>query len=300
MALVILALARPQHGNEEFRIHTEGITMQMALDRSGSMRGIDFVVEGERVTRLDMVKQVFKEFVAGADELPGRPNDLIGLIGFGGFAESRCPLTLDHGVLLEVLKTVNIPEPDYDRQGNIMNLGFLREESATAIGDSVALGVERLKASTAKSRIIILLTDGSNNAGVVTPEQAADAAKTFGIKIYTIGVGTVGNIPIYGEDEFGKKQIIWITPRRPEYQSFQLDEETLEMLAEKTGGKYFNAQTTEALRDVYAEIDRLEKTKTEGRLYMEYKELFQFALYPGLVLILLELLLTATRFRSLP
>lgn len=288
MAMVILALARPQYGIEEFRVRTEGVAIEMAIDRSGSMRAMDFEIDGERVNRLAVVKDVFKKFVAGQDGLPGRPDDLIGLIAFGGFADSKCPLTLDHGALLQVLDTINIPKEIIDSRGNLLN----REEFATAIGDAVTLGVERLKHVEAKSKILILLSDGENTAGIISPEEAAEAAKAFDVKIYAIGVGSTGRVPMPGIDQFGKQVL--------GSQMVRLDEKNLKMLAETTEGRYFNAKNTEALKEVYAEIDRLEKTETEGRLYTEYKELFQYSLFPGLILVLLELLLTATRFRSLP
>jgi Ca-activated chloride channel family protein len=285
---VILALARPQLGKEEFRIRTEGIAIEMAIDRSGSMRALDFGDE----TRLEVVKRVFRDFVAGKDDLEGRPDDLIGLVVFGGFADSKCPLTLDHGALLQVLKTVEIPQLIRDHRGNPLNLNLVEEEMQTAIGDALALGVARLKEIEAESKVLILLSDGKNTAGIIDPAEAADAAKAFGIKIYSIGVGSTGKVPMELEDEYGRKY------RRQVY--VELDEATLKMLAEKTEGRYFNARNEASLVEIYQEIDAMEKTKTEGRLYTEYKELFQYALLPGLALILLELLLAATRFRSLP
>jgi Ca-activated chloride channel family protein len=292
MALVILALARPQHGREEFRVRTEGIAIQMAIDRSGSMEAMDFEFEGERVNRLAVVKEVFHDFVAGKEGLPGRPDDLIGLVAFGGYADSKCPLTLDHGALLQVLETVEIAQPILDSRGRILNERLLQEERATAIGDAIALSVGRLREVKAKSKVLILLSDGENTAGIIDPQEAAEAARTLGVKIYTIGVGSTGRVPVLARDLFGKKAY--------QYVNVRLDEATLKKLAETTGGRYFNAKDTEALREVYGEIDRLEKTETEGRLYTEYRELFQYALFPGLGLVLLELLMICTRFRSLP
>ena len=182
MALVIIALARPQHGQEEFRVRTEGIAIQMAIDRSGSMMAMDFELDGERVNRLEVVKQVFKDFVIGKGNLPGRPDDLIGLIAFGGYADGICPLTLDHGALLQILDTVKIAEEIRDRRGRLLNEGLLQEERATAIGDAVALGVERLRNVEAKSKVLILLSDGENTAGAIEPEEAAKAAKAFDIE----------------------------------------------------------------------------------------------------------------------
>jgi Ca-activated chloride channel family protein len=256
------------------------------------MEALDFELKGERKNRLVVVKEVFRDFVAGKGDLPGRPDDLIGLVAFGGYADSKCPLTLDHGALLQVLEGVEIAQPVFDSRGQILNKRLLQEERATAIGDAIALSVARLKDVKAKSKVLILLSDGENTAGIIDPAEAAEAAKAFGIKIYSIGVGTSGWVPVEVRDIFGNKRL--------DRQPVRLDEESLKMLAETTEGRYFNAQNTEALREVYAEIDRLEKTETEGRLYTEYRELFQYALFPGLGLILLELLFVSTRFRSLP
>ena len=292
LALVVAALARPQRGREEFRIQAEGIAIQMCIDRSGSMQAMDFQLDGRRVDRLAAVKQVFRDFVAGSGRLPGRPDDLIGLVAFGGYADGKCPLTLDHGALLEVLSEIEIPQPVRDSRGRVINSRLLQEDLATALGDAVALAVERLRDVEAKSKVIILLSDGKQTAGVIDPAEAADAAKAFGIKIYSIGVGTTGWAPFPVVDAFGKRQF------RP--QPVELDEKALKMLAETTGGRYFNAQDTETLERVYAEIDRLEKTMSEGRLYTQYRELYQYAMFPGLGLVLLEIMLVCTRFRSLP
>ena len=174
----------------------------------------------------------------------------------------------------------------------MINGRLLQEEQMTAIGDALATAVERLKPIKAKSKIIILLSDGESNAGVVDPLEAAQAAKAYGIKIYTIGIGTTGYVPIPQEDEFGRQVLVQAR--------VQIDERALKMIAEATGGKYYNAQDTEKLRNIYADIDKLEKTTTEGRLYTEYRELFSYALFPGLGLVLLEMVLACTRFRSLP
>lgn len=286
------ALARPQEGLEEFRVRTEGIAIEMAIDRSGSMQAMDFEEEGKRINRLEIVKRVFRDFVVGKGGLPGRPDDLIGLVVFGGFAESRCPLTLDHGALLQILDGVEIPQPLRDAQGRVVNVSLLEEEMATAIGDAIALSVERLKETKAKSKVLILLSDGESNAGVVDPLEAAEAAKAFGVKIYAIGVGSTGMAPFPGEDAFGRPRLV--------AQRVTLDEETMKKITEITGGWYFNARNTRALEEVYETIGQLEKTVTEGRLYTEYKERFHIPLLSGLGLLLLELILSVTRFLSLP
>ena len=310
MVLLIAALARPQYGREEFRVRTEGIAVEMCIDRSGSMQAMDFELNGRRVDRLTAVKDVFHEFVCGEkspqeDEdgnktkrersggnLAGRPDDQIGLIAFGGYANAKCPLTLDHDALLSVLDTVKIPQPIRNAQGEVINERLLQEEMSTAIGDALALAVDRLKDVDAKSKVIILLSDGESNSGVLEPAEAAAAAKAYGIKVYTIGVGSTGEAPFPAIDAFGRQVLVG--------QMVRLDEETLKMLAETTGGQYFNATNTAALEEVYAEIDKLEKSQTKGRRYTQYKELYRSAMLPGLAGIMLVVVLLATRFRSLP
>lgn len=292
LVLIVMALARPQEGLEEFRIQTEGVAIQMCIDRSGSMQAMDFQLDGRQVNRLTAVKQVFRDFVAGKGQLGGRPDDQIGLIEFGGYADSKCPLTLDHGALLQVLDTVKIPEPIQNANGQVVNQHLYEEDMSTALGDAVVLAVDRLKDIKAKSKVIILLSDGKQTAGVSEPAEAAKTAKTFGIKIYTIGVGSTGLAVIPMFDAFGRRNLL--------PQQVELDEATLQMLADTTGGRYFHAQDTETLKQVYAEIDRLEKSRSEGRVYTEYRELYLYALFPGLGLILLEMVLASTRFRSLP
>jgi Ca-activated chloride channel homolog len=292
MAALVIALARPQHGKEEYRVRAEGIAIEMAVDRSGSMQALDFTIDDERVDRLQAIKKVFREFVVGDGELTGRPDDMIGLVAFGGFAEAKCPLTFDHDALLAVLDDVKIPQPIYNSRREMVNERLLQEESATAIGDAIAAAVERLKPVKAKSKIIILLTDGESNAGVLQPLEAAKIAKPFGIKIYTIGIGSNGPVPFPTRDMFGREVMT--------RQIFPLDEATLKAIAETTGGQYFNARNTTSLKEIYASIDKLERTVSEGRRYTQYRELFPFALFPGLGLMLLEIVLVSTRFRSLP
>ncbi len=287
LVLLILGMARPQRGLEEFRVKTEGIAIEMCLDRSGSMRALDFELEGERVDRLAAVKHVFRNFVNGDDNLTGRPNDKIGLVAFGGYADAKCPLTLDHGALTEAVSAVTHPQP-LVQNGRIINEQLLQEESATAIGDAMALAIDRLKEADAKSKVIILLSDGEHNAGVTHPDEIAKVAKEMGIKVYTIGVGRTGVVPM--PDLYGR---IRNTPVR-------LDEAQLKKIAKTTGGEYFHADNTEALEGVYQEIDQLEKTKTEGRLYTQYKELYRYTWFLGLSLILCQSVLVSTRFRSMP
>jgi Ca-activated chloride channel homolog len=292
LMLLTVALARPQHGKEETLRRAEGIAIEMVVDRSGSMQAEDFNINNKPVTRLEAVKRVFHDFVAGDDELPGRWDDQIGLVAFGGFAEAKCPLTFDHDALLKILEEIHSPRAIFDAAGNPINLRLLNEESATAIGDGLATAVDRLKPVKAKSKVIILLSDGRSNAGVVQPLEAAEAAKALDIKIYTIGIGSTGDEQVPITDPFGRRG--YLPPGE------NLDENTLRAIAQTTGGQYFNAENTESLRNVYADIDRLEKTFTEGRIYTEYREFFPYALFPGLGLIVLELIFACTRFRSLP
>jgi len=292
LILVVVALARPQHGREEFRVRTEGIAIEMVCDRSGSMQAMDFEESGSPTDRLSVVKRVFRDFVAGSGGLEGRPDDMIGLVVFGGYADSRCPLTLDHGALLEILENVEVAKPMQDSRGRVINEELLREELATAVGDALTVGVQRLEDVEAKSKVLILLSDGEDNFSVVDPLDAAEAAASRGIKVYTIGIGSNERAPMPMLDMFG--QIVY----RPVQVS--LDEELLKEIAEKTDGQYFNARDTAALEAVYEKIDALEKTETEGVLYTEYRELFQIFLLSGLGLIVLELMLSMTRFRTLP
>ncbi len=292
LALLVIALARPQKGKEEYRVRTDGIAIEMCIDRSGSMSAKDFEMDGKPTTRLDVVKDTFEKFVKGGDGLPGRPDDLIGLVDFGGYVEVKCPLTLDHGALDQLLDTVKIAEPVVDAAGRVVNKKLYEEDQATAIGDALATAVDRLKPIKAKSKVIILLSDGVSNAGLLSPEEAAQIAKTFGVKVYTIGIGTTHPTGVPMPSLFGQTMMI---PTRVEF-----DERALKRIAAATGGQYFSAEDTESLKDVYAAIDKLEKTTSEGRIYTDYRDLFEYPLMIGVVLLLTYTVLTATRFRTLP
>ena len=269
LALLILALARPQSGIKSTEITTEGVDIILCLDTSGSMQALDFKTEGKRGTRLQAVKKVVSEFILG------RTNDRIGMVVFGQEAFTQCPLTLDYGVLLRLLDSVEI--------------GMAGD--STAIGSAIGICVKRLKDLKSKSKVLILLTDGRNNSGAMSPVTAADIAKTYDIKTYTIGVGSEGQAPFLVDSFFGKQYV---------YQKVDLDEETLKKIAGKTGGKYFRATNTEALKNIYEQIDQMEKTEVEIKEYMEYEELFMYFLIPGLCLLLLEVLLSNTRLRKIP
>jgi Ca-activated chloride channel family protein len=270
LLFLIVALAGPRKGEELSKVNTEGVDIMLVIDISGSMRAEDFMMRGRRESRLSVVKDIVREFIQQ------RTADRIGMVVFSGRAFTQCPLTLDYGILLEMLDKAQI--------------GML--DDGTAIGSAIAVAVDRLKDSPAKSKVIILLTDGINNAGKIDPLTAAEIAKSYKIKIYTIGAGTQGLAPIPVQDFFGNVV----------YQDVKVDvdDEGLAQIAELTGGKYFRATDTESLRKIYAQIDRMEKTKVETKVYMEYKELFHLFLVPGLLLLLLEILLANTMYRKLP
>jgi Ca-activated chloride channel family protein len=246
------------------------------------------------MTRLDAVKQAFRDFVVGKDDMAGRPNDLIGLVVFGGFADAICPHTLDHGTLLSILETVEVAQPVLDRMGNVSSDldELFQQERLTAIGDAVALAVDRLRGLEAKSKIIILLSDGENTAGVVTPAEAAKVARQFAIKIYTIGIGRTGSAPfeVVGRDGRTRVQAAEVV----------MDEKMLRMLADTSDGKYFHAENRDALVRVYEEIDKLEKSEIEGFVFSRYRERCQLALIPAVLLLLAQAVLDTTLFRSLP
>jgi len=294
LALVLLAIARPQSGKSESRISGEGIAIEMVLDISGSMEALDFQLDGRDVSRLEAVQQVVSEFVLGSRQsgLGGRKDDLIGLVAFGGFADSKCPLTLDHGALVQIVKELEVPRRVRDRRGDVINEKFLQEELATAIGDGVTLGVDRLRATKAKSKVLVLLTDGDSNAGAVDPREAAVIAKESGIKLYTIGIGTNGIVPVPQEDEFGQRVLVQA--------QFRIDEELLREMARSGDGEYFHASDSAGLIEVYRRIDRLEKSNFEETKFAEYTELFRWFALPGLAVLLLVNVLKETRFRSLP
>lgn len=283
---LIVAAARPQMPNESRQVRVEGIAIQMVIDVSSSMLDTDLARRGTDETRLDVVKDVFRRFVLGNHELPGRHSDLIGIIRFARYPDSVCPLTLDRDALLDVLAETRTVRW-HDR------LGMLRgdpDEDGTAIGDGLALAVERLKdleRTTGsgeqffiESRVVILLTDGENNAGMITPRQAGELAATYGIKVYTILAGSGQRMP------FG--------PRRP------IDDADLKYIAEVTGGKYFRSDDRAGLEAIYAEIDRLERTETEEHSYVEWGELAWGWLLVAFVTLGLQLLLDATWLRKIP
>jgi Ca-activated chloride channel family protein len=267
--LIVLALAKPQAGKKQTEIISEGVDIILTIDTSGSMNAVDFSVRGKRATRLAAVKEVVAKFIEK------RPGDRIGMVVFGEEAFTQAPLTLDHELLLTLLDELTI--------------GMAGQ--STAVGQAMAVSVNRLKDLKAKSKVIILLTDGVNNAGNISPVKAAEIAKTFDIKVYTIGVGTTGPAPFVAETVFGKKLV---------YEEVMLDEKTLRAVAKITDARYFHAIDTKNLVKIYDEIDDLEKTEAKVKEYMEYRELFFWFLIPGILLLLLEMILVRTRLRKIP
>lgn len=269
-ALLILALARPRFGKGSTDLEASGIDIMLTLDVSGSMEAMDFKLGGKPVNRLEAVKDVVDQFIKQ------RPNDRLGMTAFAGRPYLVSPLTLDHDWLGQRLRDVNM--------GQV--------EDGTAIGSAIASSVSHLKNSDAKSRIIILLTDGVNNAGAINPATAGEAAKALGIKIYAIGAGTRGEAPIPVRDAFGRTHF--------QTTKVEIDEEMLREVATATGGQYYRATDTESLKGIYESINQLETTTRKLKKYQQYDELYLYFLIPGLGLLLFELLLTQTRFRRLP
>lgn len=270
MALLIIALARPQFGRTLEHVTASGVDIMLALDVSGSMIAEDYTIGSSRANRIDIVKKVTQQFIEA------RPNDRIGIIAFAGRPYLVSPLTLDHDWLIRNLDRVKI--------------GLV--EDGTAIGSGLASAVARLKDRDSKTKIIVLLTDGANNAGKVQPLTAAEAGRALGIKIYSIGAGSNGPVPVPMKDPFG----------RTVYQKvvFDFDEKLLEQIAKIGEGKYFRAADTRSMDATFREIDRLEKTKIEVEKTAEYRDLFPWLLFPALLLLAAEAVLSRTLWSRLP
>lgn len=291
LVLLIVALARPQIGTEQVRDVSKGIAIEMVVDRSGSM-GQEMAYRGEKTNRLEVVKSVFREFVLGNDDdLKGRPADLIGIISFARYPDTTCPLTLAHGALPAFIDNIRLAQT--------------REEDGTAIGDALALAAARLKKAeetiahqkqmgdqsyTIKSKIIILLSDGANNRGKRSPEDAAELAAKWGIKVYTIAIG--------GEDGQASFQTPFGVYKLPGRQ--QVDTETMKKIAQKTGGTFQLAEDEESLRAIYEKIDQMEKTEIESVKFIDYKEAFLPFVYIALAFLGLAFFLSQTVFRKIP
>ena len=269
IVLLVTALARPQEGRKSTEILSAGVDILLAIDTSGSMRAMDFEKNNQPVDRLTVVKDVVSEFI------DSREFDRMGMVVFGNEAFTQCPLTLDHDILHSFL--------------NKLQIGVAGD--STAIGSAIGISVKRLKDLESKSKVIILLTDGRNNVQNITPFQAAEIAKTYGIKIYTVGVGTKGQAPIPMDTPFGRQMLM---------QRVALDEDSLKKIAEQTGGRYFHATDSDSLKQIYAQIDSLEKSEVKWIDHSEYRELFPLFLIPALLLVLIEMVLTQTCLRRVP
>jgi Ca-activated chloride channel family protein len=262
---IIIVLARPQSTDRQEKVTTEGIDIILAIDISGSMLARDFTPD-----RLEAAKDVAIQFISG------RPDDRIGLVVFSAESFTQCPLTTDHAVLINLFKDI--------KSGII--------EDGTAIGLGLSNAVKRLKDSDAKSRVVILLTDGMNNTGSIDPLTAAEIAKTFGIRVYTIGVGIKGMAPYPFQDVYGRT----VLQKVP----VEIDEPTLQKIADMTNGKYFRATNNEKLRQIYLEIDKLEKSKIDVREYSRKQEHYRAYAGIAMVLLMLEVLLRYIVFRTIP
>jgi Ca-activated chloride channel family protein len=267
ISLLILGFARPQSGTKEEKIITEGIDIILAMDISSSMRAEDLA---QHRNRLDVTKEVATQFIKE------RSNDRIGMVVFSGKSFTQCPLTLDYGIVLNFLKEIQI--------------GMI--EDGTAIGMAIANCVNRLRASKAKSKVVILLTDGRNNRGELDPLTAAQIAKTMNVRIYTIGAGKRGEALYPIDDPFLGKRYV---PMRVD-----IDDEVLTKIANITGGKYFRATDKKSLEKIYQEIGELEKTKIEVKEFTRYEELFINFLALAFGVLMLEIILANTRFRRIP
>ena len=273
LGLCLVALAQPRLLKSTTEVKASGIDIVAALDLSGSMVSEDFVVRGQRVNRFNMAQSVLRDFI---DQ---RPNDRIGLVVFAKEAYIAAPLTLDHDYLQENLARLEIGTINSD---------------ATAIGDALTTAINRLRDLKSKSKIIILATDGQNNSGKVDPLRAAAAAAALKVKVYTVGIGEQGTarMPV-GKNPFTGEKVYRNIP-------VDVDEESLQKIADQTGGKYYRADNAEKFKKIYAEIDKLEKTEASVRKYTQYQELFPWLIIGAVGLLLLEILLSQTILRRLP
>jgi Ca-activated chloride channel family protein len=265
IGLATIALARPQDPSTTREQFAEGVDIMLILDTSTSMKAQDF-----RPNRFVAAREVATDFINE------RVSDRIGLIVFASQAFTQVPLTIDYPFLVQMLQSVEV--------------GII--EDGTAIGTALITGVNRLRESEAKSKVIVLLTDGQNNRGEIDPGTAAEAAAAMSVRVYTIGVGAHGSAPFMADDPFYGQRMMQIP--------VEIDEEMLESVAEKTGGRYFRATNSGTLREIYQEIGELEKSKIEERVYTDYAELYHLFLWPAFILVLLEVSLMTTRLRRIP
>ena len=278
LALLVVALARPQLGKTLSHVEASGIDIMIAIDVSGSMLTEDYVIGGQRANRIDTIKEVTRKFIEG------RPNDRIGIIAFAGRPYLVSPLTLDHDWLLQNLERVQI--------------GMV--EDGTAIGSAIASASSRLKSKDAKSKLIILLTDGDNNAGKVMPETAAEAAKALGIKLHAIGAGTNGVAMVPNMDPNTMKKVPDMFGNYYHQEQVHFNEEGLKKVAQISGGQYYRAADTQSLENIFAQIDKMEKSTVELTQYKQYRDLFPWFIGSGCALLALEMMLAQTAWRKLP
>ena len=266
LLFLIISLAGPVKENSVENNNASGIDIIIAVDVSGSMEGLDFSTKTTKQTRLDAVKTVVKEFIES------RPNDRIGIVAFGGAPYLASPLTLDHSWLIKRL--------------DLLQTGMI--EGGTAIGSAIASASNSLNRVESKSKIVILLTDGENNSGIIEPRQASEAAQALGIKIYTVGAGKEGKAPYEVKGFFGSDI---------QYVDVKIDEEMLTDVAQLTGGQYFRAKDLDSLKEIYKQIDKMEKTERVSNITIIYKYYFIIPLIIGLLLLLIEVVLTTTKLR---
>ncbi len=270
LGLMIIALARPQWGTEQRSIQTEGVNIILAVDLSESMAALDFKKKKKIVNRLEAVKDVVRDFVAG------RTGDRIGMVVFGSNAYTQLPLTRDYNTIVTIIERLRIGAAG----------------KSTAIGDAIGISLKRLEDIKSKSNIIILLTDGRSNSGALSPEAAGEIAAQKGVKVYTIGVGSKGKAPFLIKDPvFGERYV---------YQRVDMDEDTLKAIANKTKGLYFRAEDTGGLEKIYGTIDQLEKTKVRVNTFFQYNEMYIRFLTPALILLGMWIILAHTRYLSVP
>jgi Ca-activated chloride channel family protein len=274
-----VALAGPRAGLEDSRIRRDGIAIAMVVDTSSSMLALDLSTPTEDLTRLDAVKRVFTQFVRGGKGLRGRPDDLIGLVSFARYADTRSPLTLDHDTLARTAAGLAI----------VTESG----EDGTAVGEGLALAVERLREAPVPSRVAILLTDGVSNAGEIAPTAAAELAREAGVKVYTVGAGTNGTARVKFTDPRTGRVFEDEVP-------VEIDEDTLRVIAERTGGQYFRATDYGALRQVYRDIDRLERAQIDETRYGDHRQYYPWLVAAAMIAIALAFTLRASVLRRLP
>ncbi len=269
LVFLILAAARPQLYDMSSNTNSPGVDIMLCLDTSGSMEAMDFTLDGDRVNRLTAVKKVVTDFIKK------REYDRIGLVVFGEEAFTQAPLTMDKGMLL----------------GLVERMQLRMAGDRTNIGSAIAIGGKRLKELKAKAKVMIMLTDGRHNIGDITPEQAAEAVRAFGVKIYTIGVGGRGPAPFPMKGFFGTR----LVP-----QEIDLDEDTLKKIADIGAGRYFRAADSKQLAEIYDVIDKTEKTDIKVKEFFHFEELYLYFLIPALIFLLLEIILKTTVLRVIP